>query len=190
MSVTAVDRSVFAALERFAVLPAWLSATMEPGRLAASLSRHVPEMADGRLRLLGASPDRLRAKGTEWHAHCRVTVAEPGGSPKEVVLVGRLLPPDEPALDVGRFLAYLHARTRHAGGEAAGVLGDELTGTFLAAYAERSELDGDFAARVSAYRAISLARMALRACRQLKDARTRVALTLLDDTDSWPGRPL
>jgi len=97
MSVTAVDRSVFAALERFAVLPAWLSATMEPGRLAASLSRHVPEMADGRLRLLGASPDRLRAKGTEWHAHCRVTVAEPGGSPKEVVLVGRLLPPGEPA---------------------------------------------------------------------------------------------
>jgi len=83
------------ALDAFAELPDWLAAPMVPGRVAESLRRTVPEFAGPRLELTGAEVDRLRAKGSEWHVHCRVELVEEG-RPSELVLVGRLLPPAAP----------------------------------------------------------------------------------------------
>lgn len=93
MTVTTTGEDVVGALQPFAVLPGWLSGFMEPGRLDDALRTQVPELADGTLELRQCRPDRLRAKGDEWLTRCRVVVAEPGGPPREVVLVGRLLPP-------------------------------------------------------------------------------------------------
>lgn len=89
------DDAALAALQGFAVIPRWLSAFMEPERLEASLRRAVPELADGRLTLLDCVPQRLRAKGDQWLARCQVTVAAPDGSRRDVVLVGRVVPPTE-----------------------------------------------------------------------------------------------
>lgn len=91
------DDAALAALQGFAAIPRWLSAFMEPGRLETSLRRAVPELADGRLTLLGCEPQRLRAKGDQWLARCQVTVAAPDGSRRDVVLVGRVVPPAEDA---------------------------------------------------------------------------------------------
>jgi hypothetical protein len=91
------DDAVMAALQGFAAIPRWLSAFMEPHRLKNSLRRAVPELADGRLTLLECIPQRLRAKGDQWLARCQVTVAAPDGSRRDVVLVGRVVPPTEDA---------------------------------------------------------------------------------------------
>lgn len=97
MTTTApITDSVSAALARFAELPDWLSALMQPGRLEESLRRHVPEISDGRLQVVACRADQLRAKDDQWHARCRVTVVSAtagDGEPREVVLVGLLLPP-------------------------------------------------------------------------------------------------
>jgi Phosphotransferase enzyme family len=113
------DEDVLGALETFATLPPWLAAVMEPGRVAAALRRTVPELVDGRMELLDAELDRLRAKGSEWHVHCRVRVTE-GGRARDFVLVGRLLPPgvepppaggspigSSPAFGTARWRCYL-----------------------------------------------------------------------------------
>ncbi|GAA4410797.1 hypothetical protein GCM10023168_30870 [Fodinibacter luteus] len=102
MSTTTRDATIDA-LEPFAELPDWLAGLMRPGRLEASLRRHVPELADGRLVLVECRADRLRAKDENWLARCRVVVADPAGpadaapaEPREVVLVGQLYPPRRP----------------------------------------------------------------------------------------------
>jgi hypothetical protein len=91
------DDAALAALQGFAAIPRWLSAFMEPKRLETSLRRAVPELADGRLTLLDCVPQRLRAKGDQWLARCQVTVAGPDGFHRDVVLVGRVVPPTEDA---------------------------------------------------------------------------------------------
>jgi Phosphotransferase enzyme family len=91
---------VATALEAFAELPEWLAAVMVPGRVAEALCRAVPELQGPRFRLTAAVVDRLRAKGAEWHVHCRVELID-DGQPAELVLVGRLLPPGSaPSSDV------------------------------------------------------------------------------------------
>jgi len=87
--------AVLTALQGLATIPGWLSAFMEPGRLAASLRRAVPELADGRLTLIDCIPQRLRAKDDQWLARCQVTVAAPDGSRRDVVMVGWVVPPTE-----------------------------------------------------------------------------------------------
>ena len=108
MSETLVDRDRVAALEAFAELPEWLAVVMAPGRVADALRRDVPELSQPGVELTGAEVDRLRAKGAEWLVHCRVGLVEEG-QPRDVVLVGRLLPPgtpppspDEPDASFGR----------------------------------------------------------------------------------------
>lgn len=93
MTTTPEAPDVVDALQRFAVLPDWLSAVMRPQRLEASLRRWVPELADGRLQLVESVTDRLRAKDEDWLVRCRVRVAEPGAAAREVVLVGTLTAP-------------------------------------------------------------------------------------------------
>jgi len=94
------EADVAMALEAFAELPEWLAAVMAPGRVAEALRRAVPELGGPRFRLTAAVVDRLRAKGAEWHVHCRVELVD-DGQPSDLVLVGRLLPPEsEPSADV------------------------------------------------------------------------------------------
>lgn len=83
-----------AALEPFAQLPPWLVDVATPGRLAASLQRAVPELADGRIRLLEAAVEGLRAEGVEWRVRCRVRALATDG-PRTAVLIGRVVPPGE-----------------------------------------------------------------------------------------------
>jgi Phosphotransferase enzyme family len=85
-----------AALEPFGQLPTWLVDVTKPGRLAASLQRAVPELADGRIRLLEAAVEGLRVEGVEWRVRCRVRALAADG-PRTAVLVGRIVPPDEAA---------------------------------------------------------------------------------------------
>ncbi|MGZ4616077.1 MAG: phosphotransferase [Actinomycetes bacterium] len=87
------DRHV-EALTALATLPGWLEAAMTPRRVEAALRRDVPELADGRIALHSCTPERLRAKGTDWVSRYRLRVTEPGGRSREVVLVGNLWSPD------------------------------------------------------------------------------------------------
>jgi hypothetical protein len=83
-------------LAAFATIPEWLAAPMRPGRVADSLSRHVPELAEGRCRLLHCTPQRLRAKGSEWLVRYTARIEEPGKGPSDLVLAGELHAPGRP----------------------------------------------------------------------------------------------
>ena len=87
MTTTYDPTTIVSALAAFRELPDWLAAGMDPRRVSEGLERQVPELRDGRFRLLACTPDQLRAKGDEWLARYTLSVAEPGGE-REVVLVG------------------------------------------------------------------------------------------------------
>ena len=53
MTTTFDATSVAGSLAAFGGLPDWLAAGMDAPRLCAALERQVPELRDGRLRLLG-----------------------------------------------------------------------------------------------------------------------------------------
>ena len=80
---------------------------------------------------------------------------------------------------------------RRAGPSARAALGN-LTAALLNSYDEAasatagpgSGIDRETQRRVAAFRAAHLARLALRACRRLKDDRASVALDLLDARDA------
>lgn len=93
MTTTYDPTTIVASLAAFRELPDWLAAGMDPRRVHASLERHVPDLRDGRLRLLACRPDRLRAKGDEWLVRYTLSVGDPGGARREIVLVGNLWPP-------------------------------------------------------------------------------------------------
>lgn len=99
MTTTYDATTIVASLAAFGELPDWLAAGMDPPRVRDALERHVPELRDGRLRLLACTSDRLRAKGEEWLARYTLRVAAPGGEPRDVVLVGNLRPPGTPSPD-------------------------------------------------------------------------------------------
>ncbi|MGZ4616076.1 MAG: ABC transporter transmembrane domain-containing protein [Actinomycetes bacterium] len=90
----------------------------------------------------------------------------------------------EPALDLGRFVAALEATAMKVGGGAAQPLIDDLVRSFLADYQHAGRtaraMDHRLLERVALARTTSLARSALRACRQLKDDRLERHLRLLD----------
>jgi hypothetical protein len=97
----------------------------------------------------------------------------------------------EPALDLGRFLAYLHvAAVRRS--PAAWPMLDELTARFVGSYLEACVESGNavdtrrlLLSRTAAHRALSLARLGASACWQLKDDRLRAAADVLDRGDEW-----
>ncbi len=100
----------------------------------------------------------------------------------------------EPALDLGRFLAYLHViGVRRSRG--AWPLLAHLTAVFLESYLDASPSSGGavpgrdgrrvFRERTAAYRALALARLGASACRQLKDDRLAAVVDVLDADDSW-----
>jgi aminoglycoside phosphotransferase (APT) family kinase protein len=101
----------------------------------------------------------------------------------------------EPALDLGRFLAYLHVGIVRRSRTAEPLLA-EVTRDVLEAYLDAapggppSGGDGlrSLVARTAAYRAAALARLGASACWQLKDDRLRAVLDLLDAGDAWTER--
>jgi hypothetical protein len=101
----------------------------------------------------------------------------------------------EPALDLGRFLAYLHV-TGMRRSRAAGPLLADLTAVFLESYLEAGPASGGapapagdarrlLLARTAAYRALALGRVGASACWQLKDDRLRAVVDALDAGDQW-----
>jgi len=101
----------------------------------------------------------------------------------------------EPALDLGRFLAYLHVAGVRRSARAWPLLTD-LSGVFLASYldghvpstaATRVAADARrlVLARTAAYRVLALARLGASACWQLKDDRLGAVVDVLDAGDDW-----
>jgi ABC-type multidrug transport system fused ATPase/permease subunit len=95
----------------------------------------------------------------------------------------------EPALDVGRFCAYLRvgcAKAEREAGVDPSPLADELVGRFVDAYARaRGDRRVDLALRRRArvYEGISLVRMAVSSWHQLKPARTADVLAVLAERE-------
>jgi len=97
----------------------------------------------------------------------------------------------DPALDLGRFLAQIALPAVRRAGPAAQPLVDDLSAVFLGAYAEASAGTVDVAAaadRIAFYQATTLARSALHSCRQLKEHRLGVALSLLGSVAARPRK--
>jgi hypothetical protein len=99
VTATTETDQLISPLAAFARLPEWLADAIRPHRVAESLTRHVPELADGRVALLECTPQRLRAKSGAWLARYRLRVTGRAGTPWELVLVGSLCPPGEPLPD-------------------------------------------------------------------------------------------
>ena len=100
----------------------------------------------------------------------------------------------EPALDVGRFLAYLHVTGIRRSRAAWPVLAD-MTALFLESYLDARSASGDgtaaagarrlFLERTAAYHALALGRIGASACRQLKDDRLAAVVEVLDAGNAW-----
>ena len=95
MTTTYDASTIVSSLAAFGELPDWLAAGMDARRVHESLLRHVPELHDGRVVLLAVRPDRLRAKDADWLARYTLVIAEPGGTHREIVLVGNLWSPGQ-----------------------------------------------------------------------------------------------
>ncbi|HEY6932502.1 MAG TPA: ABC transporter transmembrane domain-containing protein [Marmoricola sp.] len=90
----------------------------------------------------------------------------------------------DPGLDLGRYLAHLHLKVRRNGVAGVQLTSDRLTAAFLEGYAAGGDRQAAAAAatdRIAAYEAITLARSALRSCRQLKPDRFELAMSLLEE---------
>ncbi|WP_020579397.1 ABC transporter transmembrane domain-containing protein [Actinopolymorpha alba] len=170
----------------------------ELGALAGEADRIEPvwpDLAERARQRLALLHERARSVAESWRVLCHgdFTPAQILASAGGLALVDfDTVCRAEPALDLGRFLAHLQLAGVKAGGTEAWPLLDELSGAFLRAYAEAStpwaELDRPLLDRVALYRDASLLRTALHGCRQLKDARMKLALAMLDDTDDWTRR--
>jgi hypothetical protein len=101
----------------------------------------------------------------------------------------------DPALDLGRFLAYLHVAGIRRSRDAWPLVTD-LTALFLESYvdayppssggtAPSSDAFRSLVARTTAYRALALARLGASACRQLKDDRLAAVVDVLAAGDIW-----
>jgi aminoglycoside phosphotransferase (APT) family kinase protein len=98
----------------------------------------------------------------------------------------------EPALDLGRFCAYLRVAARKsAGGNNGG--GDALCRRFLAEYGRAAGIPerdrAGLAGRVAAYEQVTLARIVVSSWRELKPARTACALGALEERMTCVGTP-
>jgi hypothetical protein len=101
----------------------------------------------------------------------------------------------EPALDVGRFLAYLHVTGVRRSRAAWSVLAD-MSALFLESYLGAGPPSGNgigsaagtrrpFLERTAAFHGLALGRMGASACRQLKDDRLAAVLDVLDAGSAW-----
>jgi aminoglycoside phosphotransferase (APT) family kinase protein len=96
----------------------------------------------------------------------------------------------DPARDLGRFLAHLEMRLARTADTQRGSTAGRLAAAFLSGYRHDAASGRGMPAvpaRLGFYRATSLARTALHACRALKDERLARALSLLEAGDGWTG---
>jgi aminoglycoside phosphotransferase len=96
----------------------------------------------------------------------------------------------DPAMDIGRFLAHLDLLIGRSSLARASSLSSALARSFVCGYREGSGENADeprLLRRAAAYRALSLATSALHACRQLKDRRLGIAMSLLQTADQQIG---
>ena len=94
----------------------------------------------------------------------------------------------DPAMDLGRFIAHLDLLVSKLRGSPDWLFQAQLATAFLRGYADaagRLRVESALLQRVAAYRTLSLARSAIHACRQLKQARLSTALSLLNTANSW-----
>lgn len=81
-------------LQRFGMLPDWLSAIADSDRVRRALVRGIPEFASGALVLQDCDVGRVRMKKDSWTALCQLTVEKPPQGQQEVVKIrGTLIPP-------------------------------------------------------------------------------------------------
>jgi aminoglycoside phosphotransferase (APT) family kinase protein len=154
------------------------------------LATLAPAVADAlRSRLVAGTSARADTPGPAGFAHGDLT-------PAQVLFDGPLSGlvdldtacQAEPALDLGQFVGYLDLMLRKAQWATDRSPGGEAVGAhFLDAYLDSGaraglHIDHDqLLDRVSAYRTVTLTRVALRSWLQLKPARLRQALSLLDE---------
>jgi hypothetical protein len=94
----------------------------------------------------------------------------------------------DPAMDLGRFLAHLDLLVAKGGGHLEEPWARQLATQFLGGYGEptgRKVHDQPFLRRIAVFRTIALAFSALHACRQLKEHRLNLALSLLSTAENW-----
>ena len=87
------------------------------------------------------------------------------------------------AMDLGRFLAHLDLLVTKELGQSAQPLREHLAHSLLAGYRDVvgvAGVDQSLLGRVALFRSMSLASTALHACRQLKERRMSLALSLLE----------
>jgi aminoglycoside phosphotransferase (APT) family kinase protein len=134
----------------------------------------VAEVVEDALRRCADAPARARPA---WPVLCHGDL-----TPAQVLVTGEgavgLLDFDdacvgEPALDVGRFTAYLRLWEARTGIDTAGAVT-----AFLAGYGGVDDV------AVAHWQRLTIARVAVHACRQLKERRLSAALTVLRGMDS------
>jgi hypothetical protein len=95
--------AILSGLRRFLEAPEWLGLPGQPELVRAALERDVPEFASGALKLDGVVVKRLRLKSGKpgWTGQYEVTVSEPGGEPRAVMLAALIVPPNAAAPAAG-----------------------------------------------------------------------------------------
>ena len=85
--------SVSSGLELLATLPDWLSAAARPERIAAALTKLVPELAAGDEMLDDCDAGSFRLRDGGWTFASRVAIRGTDGQTREIALDGFLSPP-------------------------------------------------------------------------------------------------
>jgi hypothetical protein len=157
----------------------------ERAAVAAELDRLDPVWPEVAARLRGGLPDGDAGPWDSVLAHGDFTPGQVllDASGRAALVDVDTLCVAEPALDLGRFLAYLHVTGVRRSRSAMPLLA-ELTAVFLEAYRD-ARGGAPLPARTAAHRRWALARIGASACWQLKDERLRAVLDVIDAGDEW-----
>ena len=148
-----------------------------------------PQTAD-RIR---SSWDRVETETESEGAH---VLCHGDFTPSQILLVGHTVSGivdldtacwGESAMDLGRFIAHLDLLITKERGQSAEPLREQLGHSFLAGYGDAvgaAAIDQQLQRRIALFRSASLVLTALHACRQLKERRMNLALSLLDTANN------
>jgi hypothetical protein len=83
-------------LDRFAQLPDWLLAIVQPERVCMAMARVIPEISSGQLTAKACTISRVRLKKKRWTGIYELTVELPNGDARRTIrMQGTLIPPDQ-----------------------------------------------------------------------------------------------
>jgi hypothetical protein len=154
----------------------------------AGIRSLVPELADQLSALIGAAVASAQAE-----QQMSLVPSHGDFTPSQILICGGhagLIDLDdacraEPALDLGRFTAYLRLASRKTAPGAQSRVDDRLCASFLDAYVRARELSsaeaGALSVRMGAYEAVALGHVVIQGWLQLKPARASLALELLEE---------